>query len=135
MTALEVPLESMSIGQRLTLLDRVVETLPPNDPADEDDFEIPEEQLKILEERVKESESPDAVWFTHEEVKERLQRRFPQSAAPTEPEPPVDLPLEQMSLDDRHNLKILLQESIPSPSNPFPFENVALLRERLKSFS
>ncbi len=135
MTALEVPLESMSIGQRLTLRDRVLETLPPDDPADDDDFEISEEHMKILEERLKKAEAGDAKTYTLEEVMERLRSKRPRSTVPPKPEPPIDLPLEQMPLHERHNLKILLQTSIPSPSNPNPFEDVAVLREHLKSFS
>ncbi|MDB6117682.1 MAG: hypothetical protein JWO08_1463 [Verrucomicrobiaceae bacterium] len=76
MTAIEIPLETMPLSERLALLNRIRKTLPPNTPEDEAHVEMPDWHAGVLEERLKEADSPDAVWLTLDEAKERLDRRF-----------------------------------------------------------
>ncbi len=76
MTALEIPLETMPLSERLALLNRIRETLPPLTPQDESkDFDMPEWHTEVLEERLKKAEGGQAKWYTIEEVEERRAHR------------------------------------------------------------
>ena len=77
MTATEIPLETMSLSERLTLLSRIWETLPPLTLEDEgkDLDDMPGWHAEVLKERLTEVEAGRAKWYTIEEVEERRARQ------------------------------------------------------------
>lgn len=77
MTALEVPLDTMPLSERVALLKRIQQTLPPLTPEDEDKVDMPDWHAGVLEERLKKVQEGRARWYTLEEVEERRARRKP----------------------------------------------------------
>ena len=78
MTATEIPLETMPLSERLALLSRIWDTLPPFSPEVESrEIEMPEWHADVLHERLREVEEGRAKWYTIDEIEERRVRRKP----------------------------------------------------------
>ncbi|MDB6140629.1 MAG: hypothetical protein JWO94_3701 [Verrucomicrobiaceae bacterium] len=75
MTAIEVPVESMPLSERVSLLSRIWETLPP-EGLTEADWEMPQSHAELLQERLKEAEEGRGEWVDLAEARERVARLF-----------------------------------------------------------
>ena len=75
MSTIDIPIETSPLSERLGLLSRIRESLPPN-YADTEEIEMPDWHAEILRERLKEVEEGRGEWVELDEVRERLTRLY-----------------------------------------------------------